>query len=301
MKTITIAEQFRALGNIKEQLPIITQNSPTAWTIGNLQKFRELTKRCLYLPGVKLVAAEVERTHIFTSARNDMQVDINVVNETQNCITKLVASIESLRGFFKDMELPTLDANQISVRLSHVDSLTELSMQIEILEKALSQTILDAKLGGKLEVAAVDNGSVWLLLIVGTPAAVTFIGGLAWAAVVVYKKAQEGLLVQQHVESLKIKNDALGQIREAQGKLLNEMVEAEARHLEMETFGEDANPDRLKRIEFAIESLQKLIEKGAEIHPALNAPEDVKNLFPNFKKLGLVESKIKQISEKSAD
>jgi hypothetical protein len=252
------------------------------------------------LPGVNLVASEIEKTHIFTSGRNDMDVDSNVVNETQNSITKLVTAIESLRGFFSDMKLTAPADNQISVRLSHVDSLTELSQQIEILEKALSQTILDSKIGGKLEVAAVDNGSVWLLLIVGTPAAVTFIGGLAWAAAVVFKKAQEGLLVQQHVGSLKIKNDALDQIREAQGKLLNEMVEAEARHLDKETFAEDENPERLKRIQFAIESLQTLIEKGAEIHPALNAPENVSNLFPNFKNLGLVESKIKQIPEKAS-
>jgi hypothetical protein len=229
-----------------------------------------------------------------------MQVTLDIVNETRTLITKLVTAIESLRGYFKDMELPVPADNQISVRLRHVDNLTELSHQIEILEKALSQTILDPKLGGKLDVAAVDNGSVWLLLIVGTPAAVTFIGGLAWAAAVVFKKAQEGLLVQQHVDSLKIKNDALEQIREAQGKLLHEMVEAEARHLDKVTFGEDENPERLKRIQFAIESLQTLIEKGAEIHPALNAPENVSNLFPNFKNLGLVESKIKQIPEKAS-
>ena len=229
-----------------------------------------------------------------------MQINPEAVTETRNCVTKLVTAIESLRGFFNDMKLPAPADNQVFVRLSHVENLTELSRQIEILEKALSQTILDSKLGGKLEVASVDNGSVWLLLIVGTPAAVTFIGGLAWAAAVVFKKAQEGLLVQQHVGSLKIKNEALDQIREAQGKLLNEMVEAEARHLDKETYGEDESPERLKRIQFAIESLQTLIEKGAEIHPALNAPEQVSNLFPNFKNLGLVESKIKQIPERSS-
>jgi hypothetical protein len=44
---------------------------------------------------------------------------------------------------------------------------------------------------------------------------------------------------------------------------------------------------------------KELIEKGAEVHPALMAPENVKNLYPDFKKLGSVESKIKQIAEKT--
>lgn len=240
MKTISIAEQFKALGNIKDQLPSFSgTGQPNLITAINLQKYRALVKRCLHLPGVNLVAAEIERSHIFTSSRNEMQIDPTVLNETQGGIAKMVTAIESLRCFFEDMKLPAPSGDQISVRLSHVDSLSELSQQIVILEKALSQTILNPQLNGKLDVAAVDNGSVWLLLVVGTPAAVTFIGGLAWAAAVVFKKAQEGLLVQQHVGSLKIKNDALDQIREAQGKLLHDMVEAEARHLDKETFGED--------------------------------------------------------------
>jgi hypothetical protein len=78
------------------------------------------------------------------------------------------------------------------------------------------------------------------------------------------------------------------------------VVEAEARHLERETFGEEENPERLERIKHAIKSLQELIEKGAEIRPALLAPEQVTNLFPDFKKLHAVESHIKQISEKSS-
>jgi hypothetical protein len=49
-----------------------------------------------------------------------------------------------------------------------------------------------------------------------------------------------------------------------------------------------------------IKDLAGLIEKGAEIHPALTAPEDVKNLFPDFTKLELIESKQKLIPENNS-
>lgn len=41
--------------------------------------------------------------------------------------------------------------------------------------------------------------------------------------------------------------------------------------------------------------LSNLIDKGAEIHPALNQPESVKNLYPKMDELQTLESKIKRI------
>jgi hypothetical protein len=88
-------------------------------------------------------------------------------------------------------------------------------------------------------------------------------------------------------------------LKKRKKKLLNGIVTAEAIHLEKEAYGEE-NPERLERIKHSIEMMQGLLEKGAEVHPALMAPEQVKNLFPDFHKLGSVESKIKQITEKAA-
>ena len=82
--------------------------------------------------------------------------------------------------------------------------------------------------------------------------------------------------------------------------MLKNVVAAEARHLEKEFFGDEENPERLERVKHSIETMQELLEKGAEVHPALLAPEQVKNLFPDYKKLGSVESRIKQIAEKAA-
>jgi hypothetical protein len=189
--------------------------------------------------------------------------------------------------------------SDIYVRFETVGDLPAFNTQLAMLQLLLEQTILDPKIGGKMEIRSLDKGSVWLHLFVGSVQAVGFVGSIAWSAAVVYKKFQEGRLVEQHVEALKIKNEALKQIQEAQEKLLKDVVEAEAKHLEKEIFGDEENPDRLERIKHAIRLMQELLEKGAEVHPALMAPENVKNLFPDFKKLGSVESKIKQIAEKT--
>jgi hypothetical protein len=115
---------------------------------------------------------------------------------------------------------------------------------------------------------------------------------------VVFKKMQEGKIFSEHVRGLKIKNESIEEIQKAQKKVLDVMVEGEAKRLEAEFYGEsESDPERTQRIKMAVVTLAELIEKGTEIHPALNAPEKADNVFPDFKNLFALQSKVKQIAE----
>ena len=72
------------------------------------------------------------------------------------------------------------------------------------------------------------------------------------------------------------------------------MIQAEAEHIQSEHFKNNA-PENLKRIKNSISIFAELIGKGAEIQPALVAPENVANLFPDPTNLIGLESKIKKI------
>lgn len=69
----------------------------------------------------------------------------------------------------------------------------------------------------------------------------------------------------------------------------------EAVHISSEHFHENT-PENIERIKNSITTFADLIGKGAEIHPALVAPENVSNLFPDPTKLIGVESKIKRLA-----
>ncbi|WP_238582276.1 hypothetical protein, partial [Cellvibrio sp. OA-2007] len=51
------------------------------------------------------------------------------------------------------------------------------------------------------------------------------------------------------------------------------------------------------RVESSIKTLAKLIQQGAEVHPSLMAPESVKNLFPDYKKIDSITSQIKRLEK----
>jgi|HubBroStandDraft_2_1064218.scaffolds.fasta_scaffold291954_1 hypothetical protein len=265
----------------------------------NLDKLRTFVAKCRGIPSVEKYIARIEQNQGFQSIQPSLRLNNDLQADLLSAANELRDYIKSLASFLNALGVQSPTEADIYVRFETVGDLPAFNAQFATLQLLLEQTILDPKIRGKMEIRSIDKGSIWLHLYVGSIQAVGFVGSLAWSAAVVYKKFQEGRLVEQHVEALKIKNEALKQIQEAQERLLKDVVEAEAKHLEKEIFGGEENPDRLERIKHAIRLMQELIEKGAEVHPALMAPENVKNLYPDFKKLGSVESKIKQIAEKT--
>lgn len=282
------------LGNIDLLLPR-EQNGQ----IVNLEPFHTLVENSRVIPGSAPLIARIEQHPTYKT-----RVQAAPVNEQTRALLKdaftLRDYLKLAQSFVSSVTTSESVDSDIYVRFPRVDDLPALTDQLNTLQTILEQTILDPKIGGKMVVKSVDNGSIIMQLYLGSVAAVTFIGGLAWSSAVVYKKYQEALLVKMHVESLKIKNDALETIKDAQEQMLKNLVTAEARHLEKETFGGEENSERLERIKHSIELMQSLLQKGGEVHPALMAPEQVKNLFPDFHKLGSIESRIKQITETAA-
>ncbi len=57
------------------------------------------------------------------------------------------------------------------------------------------------------------------------------------------------------------------------------------------------NSERIGKIKHTIKILSELMDKGVEIHPALNQPESVKNLFPDMNNLKKWVSQTKKLKE----
>lgn len=188
--------------------------------------------------------------------------------------------------------------NSVYIKLPNTHNLDELSKDIEIFNKILSLTILDPKIDGEVTLESVEPGSVWLKIYVRSTLAVSLIGSLAWSSAVVYKKIQEGKLIEEIVNQRKLENAQKQNAIDASKLLTDIMIEAEAEHL-YHTYYENGEIDneQIERIKLSIKMLSEEIYKGAEINPALTAPEEVSNLFPDMKTLPSIQSKIKKIGE----
>lgn len=236
----------------------------------------------------------LRKSGIYTTAQDFVNINAGEGRQLKKQIEDILRIIESVKDSIAQIGGES-ESDSISIKLPDLTDFKDLSDISRDFHKILSQTIINDQINGQVRIDNVENGSIWIDVYLGTAAAVSLVGGLAWAASVIYKKINEGRIIEEHVRSLKIKNDSLKEIQEKQKEALDLMIEAEAKNLHSENYEGEDN-EQIERLKLSIKMLSNLIDKGAEIHPALNQPESVKNLFPKRNELELIESRIKKLN-----
>lgn len=189
------------------------------------------------------------------------------------------------------------DENVISIKIPKPQNFEDLKITSDKLHKIFSQTLSADELNGGIRIKNFDTGSYWVDIVASSKEIVAVIGGLAWSGVIVYKKLQEGRILQQKARELKISNDAIEEIVDKTKEKTNEIADMEANHL-YKIFFKGKDNEQVERIKLALKELADLYSKGAEIHPSLNAENKVIESFPNFERLERILSKIKKIEGK---
>jgi hypothetical protein len=182
----------------------------------------------------------------------------------------------------------------ISIKLPELNSFDTLSKISNELKKAIELPINDSGIeNGKTEIISAERGSIWLNIGLGTVAAVKLVASITWAATYIRKKKAEAKIFEEHAKTLELKNDALHSIVDAQKQQLNNILQAEALAIISEQYNHN-DPETLKRLELSINTTADLIDRGVKILPT-SENESVKELFPDYKNLNLIQSAIKQI------
>jgi len=288
------------LQNIQTRLnwksELVSNNS--LFLISNLKELRLIISNLDSMNLFKTATTVLMDSAIFTTSNDTIRVQPNENSIIVNELQILKSLIENFTEVLKST-VPEESTDSINIKLPPINDFDELSKVSREIHLGLTQVIFNDEVGGQTRIISVENGSIWLNVLVGTTA-VTVIASLVWSASVIYKKIQEGKLLEEQVRGLKVKNDSLEDILKAQKAETNLMIQAEAEHVNSEHFKENA-PENIEKIKNSISIFADLIGKGAEIHPALVAPENVSNLFPDPTKLIGLESKIKRLANPSTN
>jgi hypothetical protein len=299
---MTLREIRVALDKIDLSTPLLTSEpSPIANSlrIRNLNVFRT---RFLSLDSIPFFSKEkqlVKSSFLFQSVSDLLDHNASQVQEMSRILESVRLGAEALKGALASI-LPAPDETTIIVKLPEAKDLEEIIGFLSTLQRALAANVINSKINGQVAVKSWQPGSLWLDIYLGSAAAITLVGGMVWSAAVIRKKQTEVKVLEKIVDSMEIKNQMLDGIRKGVEDHIQMVVESEAVNLAAHNFDKSDNREQIERLKMGIKDLAGLIEKGAEIHPALTAPEDVKNLFPDFTKLELIESKQKLIPENNS-
>lgn len=288
------------LQNIETRLnwnSVLISNN-TLYEISNLKALRTLISDLDSMHLFEDVTKVLMDSAIFTTSNDTIRVQLNENSIIISQLNLLKSLIENFLEVLKST-VPEESIDSINIKLPTINDFDELSKVSREIHVGLTQVIFNEEVNGQTRIISVENGSIWLNVLVGTTA-VTVIASLVWSAAVIFKKIQEGKLLEEQVRGLKVKNESLEDILKAQKAETSLMIQAEAEHLNSEHFKVNA-PENIEKIKNSISIFAELIGKGAEIHPALVAPENVSNLFPDPTKLIGLESKIKRLANPSSN
>ncbi|MBC5864441.1 hypothetical protein [Flavobacterium turcicum] len=292
LKEITsqLQKVYPQLNWVSESVQI---NGTTFYNVSNLNLLRngiiELEKMGLFK---NLVESLVESV-IFTTGNDSLRIQSIENNGISNNIKLLKTLIENFLDVLHQT-VPEESLQSINIKMPPVNDFDDLSKVSREIHLAITQVVYLPEIGGQTKIESVENGSIWFNVLVGS-AAVSVIASMVWSAAVIFKKIMEGKLLAEQIRGLKVKNESLEDILKAQKAETEMMLQAEAKFVYSEHFKNDT-PENIEKIKNSISTFADLISKGAEIKPALMAPEEVSNLFPDATKLISLESRIKKLA-----
>lgn len=220
-------------------------------------------------------------------------------NDFENKLDNIRGTCIYIRDILKDL-ISTQPPNTFSIKLPVTNSLSELANTMTTIEKLLNQLVVNEQMNGKVELSKVDSGSIWLDISLYSSSAICAVGSAAWAAAMIRKKWYEGNVLIEAAKKNKLHNDVLGRIRDGIAEQVDSIASSEfenalsQNNIDLNEI-KSKNPEYLNRSLHVIKEFYKLFEKGMQIHSPLETSESVSNLFPGFKDLDKLKSKVEQI------
>lgn len=293
---------LRDISRVVESLPIrekFLDYEHTTTKVSRLNRFRQIIESLDGFPGFEEDLELLRCSAIFSHESDELILKGGgwELYQAAERIRLGLIGVEEVLGKL----IPPPSSETVTVKLPPCSEFFEVIQCLNSIEKALSQNVVNDDIHGVVQVKSWQPGSLWIDIFLGTAEAVVLVGGIAWSAAVVRKKRHEGRIMEKIADSMEIKNQMLENIRIGVESHVQMTIESEARNLASHNFKKHDNNEQVERLKLGIKTFADLIERGAEIHPALQAPEDVRNLFPDFKFLDTIETKTKQLQATSGD
>lgn len=269
--------------------------NPRTNVISNINSFKWFLN---VIGPISIYDDEITKLHeseIYQTAQDELSVNDEVARKLYRISNYLVNSGSSLVLVFNKL-LPDSNAESINIKLPTPSDFEAIIKAMSTIQKSLSQVVVHKDIDGSVRINNWEHGSFWVELILGTQAAVAVVSSIAWAAAVVCKKYNENKILEKTIRAMDIKNESLEDILKSQKEMTQILIKAETDQV-IDRHYTDRDPEHIKRVESSIKTFAKLIQDGAEVHPALQAPEEVQNLFPNYNKLESITSQIKRLEQ----
>ncbi|MCL2765257.1 MAG: hypothetical protein FWD40_08285 [Treponema sp.] len=291
------------LAKLNEAFSIINidgkQNNSGYFSVKNISNLRysvNIVKNFKYLnPELENI---MSLTYFMENPLDVMELTSQVYNNFDSLMKALKNKISS---YIKSLENIVIADSELSLEIKLIEhaSIDEIGKELISIDKLINQVITHKKINGSYKFSSFDVGSSWIYIILSSALTLSIIAAIIWSACVIRKKIIEGNILDEKLKQMKLQTSSLEDIKKSNQELISNAILAEALNI-LKIFDLDNTENEyLNRVKNSIKEFAELINSGVEIHPALFAPEESRNLFPDYSSLNIIESKIKAITEKT--
>jgi len=272
----------------------VNTNGSIAYKFNNLSNVRQAIINLEHIEFLRPQIIALKSSNLFATVG-----DVELIDSANH--TVITSNLESLKTglnyIVKQFEFvyAVENENSIVVKLPPIKSFDDLAKVANELKKAIEIPIADAKIESDVAIVGTETGSIWFEIALGSAFAVNLVGGICWSAAVIRKKRAEAKMFEAHVNTLELKNDSLTVFIAAQKTQIANILQNEAEAIATKHYSA-SDPEVINRLKLSISTVADLMDRGTKV---LTTSKDdlVKEKFPDYDKMPLIQSAIKQIQE----
>jgi hypothetical protein len=268
----------------------------------DVTNFRQLYYDLRELMSFNYLSAEkarLENSIFFNDKSKRVILNNQELNEFKDIINSITFKSNAVLAAIAEA-LPEQEQNSISIKLPSYTDLSKISLFIKDINNILGQTLV-GKYQSSVTLQNFDTGSNWIEIIMSNPDALVYFGYVYKAATELvrveflkYKQIQHGL------KNLKVAEEAKEQVLKGLENELKTKAELNAKIISGEAEITENIQEYQAHLTKSILKLSEYIYEGAEVHTALNAPQETQNIYPDVQEtMTIVENAIGLLTDGS--
>lgn len=268
--------------------------------VGNWLDTVKVLNKLANVPGLKQATTDLyESVPIFFRNRDRADMDATSIDRFTVAQGNLVSSMNTIISMYENMGIEENSGTGFDMKLPQFNSIKDFSSCINDIEFIVDQCPYLRRADGEIKFKSVDVGSFWItFLIVGTAAGSMLLSLSKLVDAAVKIKSHVATVKQQEevLRAMELKNNIAGEIVDTFKQVNKSIVDNCVHDLEAD-LGPLKDGEEIDKVGRAIQKLADWMNKGLQIYSAIDAPKEVKDLFPPQEEQPLLNDEIIKLIE----
>lgn len=250
--------------------------------VTNWKSGREALLNVSVIPFIKEFCFSILYNPYFKKEQDSFYVPYETYQALYATYISFLEQIGIIIDFFEASEFDAIEQG-FDIKMPPTDSFDEFAKNIDLLNKCINQCPYLNVENESIILKKTDIGSIWFEFAVIATGTSVILFNLAKLVDKCIKIKSHYITTEQQKENLRkltLENDVLETVIQAYDKKTNEVVDACIDELKQDIPGVKLKNEDIARVRFSLETLSQLMKKGMEIYASIDAPNEVKDLFP---------------------